>query len=114
MSRAGELLVFVPLALALHVGAFALARPPLGGVAGAAGGPGGDALVTLAAAPASYAGLAEDWTEPPAMQAAPVDLPAPEVSPESDPAATPERALAPVPALPKLAATQPEADLPER
>ncbi|BAQ68566.1 biopolymer transporter TonB [Rhodovulum sulfidophilum] len=117
MSRAGELLVFVPLALALHVGAFALARPPLGGVAGAAGGPGGDALVTLAAAPASYARLAEDWTEAPAMQATPVDLPAPEVPSESDPPATPERALASVPALPKLAAILPEADLrdpPER
>ncbi|TDX33768.1 TonB family protein [Rhodovulum visakhapatnamense] len=116
MTRAGELLAFMPLALALHVGAFALARPPMGGVAGAAGGPGGDALVTLAAAPASYARLAEDWTEAPAPDTDLADLPAPEPEPESvpraDPDPAPDRAAMPVPALPTLSEPRPEADLP--
>ncbi|RAP41559.1 hypothetical protein BYZ73_09860 [Rhodovulum viride] len=112
MTRAGELLAFVPLALALHVGAFALARPPQGGVAGAAGGPGGDALVTLAAAPASYARLAEDWTEAPAPEADLAGLPAPEPEPESVPRAELLGAATPRVALPKLAEPRPEADLP--
>ncbi|PTW47079.1 energy transducer TonB family protein [Rhodovulum kholense] len=114
MKRAGELLAFVPLALALHVGAFALARPPQGGVAGAEGGPGGDALVTLAAAPASYARLAEDWTEAPAPETELAGLPAPEPEPEpkSVPRAEPLSAATPRPALPKLAEPRSEADLP--
>ncbi|WP_414898134.1 TonB family protein [Rhodovulum sp. YEN HP10] len=114
MKRAGELLAFVPLALALHVGAFALARPPQGGVAGAEGGPGDDALVTLAAAPASYARLADDWTEAPAPETDLAGLPAPEPEPESVPRAEPLSAATPRPALPKLAEPRSEADLPAR
>ncbi|ARC88282.1 energy transducer TonB [Rhodovulum sp. MB263] len=110
MKRAGELLAFVPLALALHVGAFALARPPLVGVAGGAGGPGGEALVTLAAAPASYARLAEDWTEAPAPETELAGLPAPEPEPESVPRARPDGFATPLPALPKPAEQHREAD----
>lgn len=64
MRRLSELVVFVSLALGLHL--FLAMRGPEAG--GSAGGSGGEAAVTLAGASAQIETVLDDWTRPPQAQ----------------------------------------------
>lgn len=110
MSRAIEASLFLSLAAALHVGAFAVTGADGDG---SGGGTDGDAVVTLAAAPASVSEMVQNWQHPPetsldpqkvdqpdilaAVQPVPVQDQPPEIAPPVQLAALP-----PVPAAPHI------------
>ncbi|WP_037308712.1 energy transducer TonB [Ruegeria halocynthiae] len=75
MKRWLETLTFLTLAVALHL--VVLASPPKSGIA--AGGSGGDAMVSLKAAAPTVAEMVEAWERPPAVQ---TDI-RPEITPPS-------------------------------
>ena len=98
MRRLAEFLVFGALALGVHV-AFAFRFEPVEG--GDAGGQGGEAMVTLAAASASVETMVARWNAPPETSAArPAVLPSPPKAALRAPAPT-----APLADLPDISRT---------
>lgn len=95
MKRLVEALVFVGLALGLHL-AMALRVPATGAQSGGAGG---EALVTLQGAPAGMEEMIRAWETPPETQVDP-EAPAPVQPDPVQPVARPEAEAAPV--LPQL------------
>lgn len=104
-----EILIFVTLAIALHVLAFAQGSDS----SQQAGGSGGDAMVSIQAAPPTMVELVESWERPPvtpselpntmtAPQPAPVEAP---VSPQIELSPAPRAAL-------RMAVVQPEIEDP--
>jgi protein TonB len=95
MRRALEALVFLGLALGIHLGVAGIRSPQQGA---ASSGDGGEALVSLEASSASLSAMVEDWEKPP-------ELAQPEL-----PRQAPPQIAAPAPAMPDL--TPPQAVTP--
>ncbi len=76
MSRAIEASLFLSLAAALHVGAFAVTGADGDG---SSGGASGDAVVTLAAAPATVIDMVQDWQRPPEISPDPQEMQQPDI-----------------------------------
>ncbi|SIO25335.1 protein TonB [Rhodovulum sp. ES.010] len=108
MRRLAEISLFLPLAAGLHVAAFGLASGPQGGAAGGAGD-GGEATVTLAAAPPLLSRLAEDWQAAPQAQVDAPRVDPPKATVSRGPSPEADR-LARAPAVPPLG--KPKADMP--
>lgn len=98
---------FLPLAMALHLGAYALWPVREEGGPNGAGAAGGLSIVTLAPADGSWADLVAEWEAPPEALApeAPALQPpvAPQTAPNPAPEAAPGRQAAPAMPLPPAA-----------
>jgi len=107
MRRLAELLVFVALALAAHLALLAY-EPPRGSDAGGAGG---EAMVTLAAAPAQIDEVLRAWMQAPEAETAAQDLEIAEQAPQAQPD-LPDLAIDAAPRTPLRIAAMTAPDLP--
>lgn len=103
MKALPEATLFLGAAAALHLLAFSLISAP-SGTAGAAGD-GGEALITLAAAPARLAALIEAWETPPQIAPDTPALHSPDQPQTDSPRATPDQTRPTLPDAPGLPQT---------
>lgn len=103
MKALPEATLFLSAAAGLHLLAFSLLSAPTGS-AGAAGD-GGEALITLAAAPARIAALIDAWETPPQVTPDTPALHAPEQPHPDTPQATPDQTRPTLPSAPGLPQT---------